>query len=119
MAKWKLYHNPKCSKSRQALEVLKESKADFEVVEYLKNPPTKQEIETLIKQLQGPLSSLVRTKEDEFSENPFDTDSEKEVIKNLLKTPKLLERPILQGNGVAVIGRPTENIENLIKAKNK
>lgn len=115
MSSWKFYHNPQCSKSREALAMLQDRAIDIEVVEYLKTPLSVEELKQLISQLADPVSSLVRVKEVEFTEAPFDVNSAEEVAKHLSKIPRLLERPILQGHGRAAIGRPLEKIEALLK----
>lgn len=119
MEKWILYHNPKCSKSSEALALLQSQSTAFEVVEYLKNPPSEKDLRAIVAKLQGPLSALVRTKEEEFQSAPFDVQSEEVVIQKILQQPKLLERPLLLTPSAAVIGRPLENIEAEIKRAGK
>lgn len=116
MIQWKFYHNPKCSKSREALELLKEQGANFQIIEYLKTPLTSKELTQLIAELDAPVASLVRTKEKDFTEAAFDVNSQSVVIQQLTQKPHLMERPILQGNGRATIGRPLENFEVLLKS---
>lgn len=113
MAHWKIYHNPKCSKSREALALLQERGIQPEVVEYIKTPPTEKELRELITKLGGLTPALVRTKEELYQELGFDVNSVDTVIENLVKHPKLLERPIVVKDKTAVIGRPVENIEKL------
>lgn len=108
-----IYHNPKCSKSRQALEILKENEVSFNIVEYLKVGLQEDEILNLIKMLGDNASGIVRKKENEFKEDPFDVENFREVSKRLCKTPKLLERPIVVVGAKAVIGRPPEDILSL------
>ena len=86
----------------------------MEVVEYLKTPPSRQELETLVAQIDS-LPALVRSKDEKFMQEPFDVNSPEAMITHLLKYPSLMERPILQGNGKAVIGRPFEKILQLLK----
>jgi len=116
MSQWKFYHNPQCSKSREALSLLEAQGADIQVIEYLKTPQTFEELIQLIGQLDTPASSLVRVKEDDFVKTPFDVNSAEEVARQLSIKPRLMERPILQGKGRAVIGRPLEKIEALLKS---
>lgn len=116
MALWNFYHNPQCSKSREALEILKAQGADFKTIEYLKSPLTTTELSQLLEQLESPISSLVRVKEKGYLEAPFDVNSPEEVVRQLSKKPRLMERPILQGKGRAVIGRPLEKLEALLKS---
>lgn len=115
MAKIQIYHNPRCSKSRQALALLEEKGVDFEVVEYLKKGLDKEEVKSLWSALGSEVSDLIRTKEAEFKENPFDTSKEAEVVKALVKTPKLLERPLIVKGKKATIARPPEKVQDFIK----
>lgn len=114
MSQWKFYYNPQCSKCREALALLETHSVDFQPIEYLKTPLTAEELNELIGQLSDPVSTLVRVKESEFVEAPFDVNSVEEVALQLSVKPRLMERPILQGNGKAVIGRPVEKIEALL-----
>lgn len=113
MNQWKIYHNPKCSKSREALSILQEQGVSPEIIEYLKQPPTAAELRALILKLGTPISAIVRTKEELYKELNFDVNSLEAVVENLTKHPKLIERPIVVKNEKAVIGRPVENIEKL------
>lgn len=113
MSKWTLYHNPKCSKSREALALLQARGVDLQVIEYLKTPPSEKELKALVAMLKESVSELVRTKEVEFQESPFDINSEDEVIRHLARTPKLMERPLVVNDHVAVIARPVAKIESL------
>lgn len=115
MSTWKFYHNPQCSKSREALNLLETQAADFQIVDYLKTPLSVAELRELMAQLNVPISSLVRVKESDFTDAPFDVNSAEEIALQLSKKPRLMERPILQGKGQAVIGRPLEKIEELLK----
>lgn len=113
MTKWILYHNPKCSKSREALSLLQSRKLELQIIEYLKDSPTEEQILELIKILDGPISALVRVKEEEYQNLKFDTDSPSEIAKYLAKYPKLMERPIVIKGNRAIIARPIENLEKL------
>jgi arsenate reductase len=117
MSEWKIYHNPQCSKSREALALLKERGIEPEVVEYLKTPLTSNELRDLISKLGVPCSALVRTKEELYQELGFDVNSVDVVIENLVKYPRLLERPIVEHRHMAVLGRPIEHIETLLESK--
>jgi arsenate reductase len=114
MSTWKLYHNPHCSKSREALSLLETQAANFQIIDYLKTPPSLEELKEMIGQLDAPVSTLVRVKENDFNNAPFDVNSADEVAQQLSKKPHLMERPVLQGKGRAVIGRPLENIAALL-----
>ncbi len=114
MAKIKIYHNPRCSKSREALEILNSNGHEVEVIEYLKEGLKKSEIEELLGMLGSEVSDLIRVKEDEYKQNPFDITKKGELIKALVSTPKLLERPIVIKGKKAIIARPPEKIHELI-----
>lgn len=114
MSTWKILHNPKCSKSRQALKLLNDKGIKPEIIEYLKNPLTEKDLQNLLDQLLAKPAEVVRTKEEVYQELQFNINSKEEIIKYLAKYPILLERPIVIKNNVAVIGRPTENINQLL-----
>lgn len=111
---WKIYHNPKCSKSRQTLQLLRDNNIEPEVIEYLKQPPTGSELLEIIDGLGRP-ELLVRTKEDEFRSEPFDTSDTAKVVNALVKVPKLMERPVVVHGSQVVLGRPPENILELLQ----
>ena len=109
-----LYHNPRCSKSRQALQLLKEANEEVTIVEYLKDIPTKKELKNILKMLNISAMELVRTGEAAWKENYKGKDlSEDELIEAMINNPKLIERPIAIKNGEAVIGRPPEKVLQL------
>ena len=111
----KIYHNPQCSKSRQGLEFLKNSGEDFEITEYLKNPPSEEELREIVSLLNVPAEDLVRKNEAVWKEKyKGKSFSEEEIIQILAKNPRLIERPIVIGNGRAAVGRPVENIGGLL-----
>lgn len=110
-----LYHNPRCSKSRQAKQLLEEKGVTFEVREYLKSPLNSGEIKTLLSQLGIPAHSLLRTKEAEYKEHNLTKDSsDAEIIAAIAQSPKLLERPVLVTEKGARIGRPTEALLEIL-----
>lgn len=110
-----VYHNKNCSKSCAALDFLKEKGVTPTVVEYLKHPPTRPELETLIKKLGIAPHQLVRKGEKIYKELYKDKQlSEEEWIDALLLHPVLIERPILIKGDHAVIARPTEKIDELL-----
>ena len=112
--KMKIYHNPMCSKSRQALAIVKKNTSRFEIVEYLKNPLTFEEIKVLLPKLNIKAHQLVRTQEAIWKENYKGKRlTNNEIINIMARNPKLIERPIAEHNNKAVIGRPPENILNL------
>jgi arsenate reductase (glutaredoxin) len=114
MAEYIVYHNPRCSKSRMALNYLEEKGAEFDVVEYLKEIPQKSELIDVLKKLNIPAEKLLRKNEAIFKENFKGKQlSEEEWIDAMLKFPKLIERPIVIKGNKAVIARPTEGIDTL------
>lgn len=113
MSSWKIYHNPECSKSREALALLYSREIQPVVIEYLKNPPTVHELRELIAKLDAPISTLVRTKEELYQQLNFDVNSIDVVAEMLAQHPKLLERPLVVHGDKAAIGRPIENIKRL------
>ncbi len=111
----KIYHNPRCSKSRQGLAILKDSKVPFDTVEYLKNSISKEELTTIIKLLGIKPIDLVRKNEAIWKENYKGKElSDDDIIEAMVSNPKLIERPIVVHNGKAVIGRPPEIIKTLL-----
>lgn len=116
MAEITLYHNPVCSKSRGALEIAQNRKVDFELVEYLKTPPTRAQLENIVAKLDGPVGELVR-KDKNFAAlglNAADYTTPKTVIDLLLEHPELMERPIVLTESRAIIARPSERIHEII-----
>ena len=111
----KIYHNPRCRKSREGLELLKDSGQDFEIVEYLKNPLSTAEIKSLLEKLNLEAEGLVRKGEAIWKENFKGKDlSDQEIIEAMATHPKLIERPIVEKGNKAVLGRPPENIKALL-----
>ena len=111
-----IYHNPRCSKSRQTLDLLHEHSVEAEVIEYLKTPPGKQELEQLLALLKLEPRQLMRTKESEYTELGLDDESlsRDALIEAMVTHPKLIERPIVVHNGKAVIGRPPEKVLDIL-----
>lgn len=110
-----IYHNARCSKSREGLEILKDSGKDFQIREYLKEPLSEEELAALLQKLNMRPIQLVRKNEKTWKENYKDRDlSDKELIRIMVENPKLIERPIVETNTKAVVGRPASNITNLI-----
>lgn len=113
----KIYHNPRCSKSRETLNLLKSNGIDPEVVLYLETPPDAQTIRQLLKMLNmGSARDLMRQKEDLYkSLNLNDTSlTEVRLIQAMVDNPKLIERPIVVANGKARIGRPPEDVLGIV-----
>lgn len=117
MAKLTLYHNPRCSKSREALALLRGKKADVEVIEYLDTPLAKAKIAELLKQLGGDPMQLLRTKDKKFEAAGLDPKKQltpEQVADVLAKHGELMERPVLTKGSRAVIGRPPERVLELL-----
>ncbi|MEA1953210.1 MAG: arsenate reductase (glutaredoxin) [Campylobacterota bacterium] len=115
MNKVTLWHNPRCSKSRNVVTLLEEQGVEAEVIKYLDTPPTKEELKILLSQLGLGARELMRTKEDIYKElNLKAVEDEERLIEAMVTNPKLIERPIVIKNGKAVIGRPIENIVELL-----
>tara|TARA_R110000751_G_scaffold38042_2_gene91618 strand:+ start:3377 stop:3721 length:345 start_codon:yes stop_codon:yes gene_type:complete len=112
----KIYHNPRCSKSRQGLALLEESGKEFDVVKYLDNTPSYLELAALIGKLGIKPIELVRKGETIWKEKYKNENfSDKELIELMVQNPKLIERPIVVLDNEAVIGRPPENIKKLLR----
>lgn len=110
-----IYHNPRCSKSRQGVEVLENSGKEFEIIKYLDAIPSEKELTEIIKLLNISPIDLVRKNEKIWKENYKGKElSDKEIILAMIQNPKLIERPIIINNNKAVIGRPSENILTII-----
>lgn len=111
----KLYHNPRCSKSRQGLAILQNANQKFEIVEYLKNPLSQEEIKSILEKLKIEPIDLVRKNEAIWKEK-FKSQklSNEQIIKALTEYPKLIERPIFINGNLAVIGRPPEKIISIL-----
>ena len=110
-----IYHNPRCSKSRQALGILRENAEEPDVVEYLKEPLGQSELGALLQRLKVPAHNLLRTKEDEYTELGLSPDtSEEDILTAISHHPILLERPNVVKGRRAVIARPPELVEELL-----
>lgn len=106
-----IYHNPRCSKSRQTLELIQQnSTKKVTVVEYQKQPLTRAEIEQLLSLLSCKPTDMMRIKEPEFKEQNLASASDDQLIDAMVSTPKLIERPIVSDGNQAIIGRPPENV---------
>lgn len=110
------YHNPRCSKSRAGLELLNEKKVSFTIKEYLKEELSFDEIETLCQNLRLNPYEVVRKKEEPFKRLSLENeiDNHKRIIEAIIAEPILLERPIFSTNKGAVMGRPTEKLEEFL-----
>ena len=112
----KIFHNPRCSKSRQTLQLLEDRGVKPEIIRYLENPPTKTELQQILAALDMSPRDLMRKKEAEYKENNLADSklSEDQLITAMIEHPRLIERPIvINGNQVA-IGRPPENVLTIL-----
>ena len=115
MKKVTIYHNPRCTKSRETLALLKERGIEPHVIEYLKDPPTKDAIKSLIKLLGSDAAQIVRTKETAYKDSGLTAKSSPDqMAAAIAEEPVLLERPIVVSGNKAVIGRPPENVLNIL-----
>ncbi len=111
----KIYHNPRCSKSRQTLQLIKDSGKYVEVVEYLNSPPTSDELKSIIDKLGISPEQLLRKNEAVFKEKfKGKSYSNEEWIQIMIDNPKLIERPIVVDGEKAILGRPPENVRRLL-----
>ncbi len=111
-----IYHNPKCSKSRQTLELLQEKGKKFTIIEYLKTPPTAKKLKEILSLLKISPRDLMRKKEKEYKELGLknSTLSDEDLIHLMVKHPILIERPIVLANGKAALGRPPEQVLEIL-----
>jgi arsenate reductase len=110
-----IYHNNRCSKSRDSLAILNEQNIDFKVIEYLQNPPTAKQIKTLLKKLKLKPYELIRKSEELFKTEYKDKNfSDEEWIEVMVNNPVLIERPIIVNGNKAVIGRPPEKVLEIL-----
>ena len=117
MSNVKIYHNPRCSKSRQALQIIKDHGIAPKVIEYLKEPLEKSELENIAKTLGMRPKEFVRKNEAEFKDNKLVGKMEKDgdLFEAMVKFPKIIERPIITSDLGAVIGRPPENVLKVLE----
>ena len=110
-----IYHNPRCSKSRQTLAIMNENNVDVEIIKYLADPPTAKELEEISGKLAIAPMDFIRKKESEFTELGLNhyNGSDSELCEIMSKNPKLIERPIVVRGDNAIIGRPPENVMEL------
>jgi len=116
MTKTTIYHNPRCSKSRQTLELLNEHGLDADVVEYLKAPPDAAELGRILDLLGLEPRQLMRTNEAEYAELKLDDASlsREQLITAMAGHPKLIQRPIVLNDGKAALGRPPESVLEIL-----
>jgi arsenate reductase len=113
--KARIYHNPRCSKSRATLALLTERGVELDVVDYLATPPTSTELRALARELEAPALALVRTNEPGFRAHAGRSLGDDEIFELLAAEPRLLQRPIVEAGAKARIGRPPENVLDLFE----
>ena len=110
-----IYHNPRCSKSREALDILQANKTDFKVIKYMDEPLSVQKLKELLSLLKIKPIELIRTNESIWKDNYKNSDlSDDDLIAAMAKHPKLMERPIIINGNKAVIGRPPQKIHDIL-----
>ena len=112
----KIYHNTRCSKSRATLAILEQNNVEFEIVNYLENPPSESELRLVLQDLGIGARDLMRKGESVYKDLQLSNKSltEDELIKAMLNHPILIERPIVRTNKGVVIGRPPENVQIIL-----
>jgi len=109
-----IYHNPRCSKSRQTLQLIEQANKDVTIVEYLKKPLNIVQIEELIGLLNISPIEMMRTKEEDFKALSLKHANDEQLVQAMAAHPKLIERPIVTSENSAIIGRPPENVLALL-----
>ena len=111
-----IFHNPRCSKSRKALEIIEINDVEVQVILYLQDPPSVSELNSLLEKLGMKASELVRKRESIIKELDIDLSSisNDDLISIMAEHPILIERPIVFNESLAIIGRPPENVEKLL-----
>ena len=112
----KIYHNPRCSKSRQTLQLLKDNNIEPQIVKYLDTPPSREELEAILEMLGMEPRDLMRKKEKEYKALGLDDPnlSREQLIDAMVAHPRLIERPIVVKDGKAAIGRPPEQVLEIL-----
>ena len=115
MAEYRIFHNPRCSKSRQALEILESNNKDYEIFLYLQETLNKKSIKSVLDILGLNPKDILRSGEVEYKENKLSQydDEDEKLIDFMIKYPKIIERPIVIKGNKGVIGRPPENVIKL------
>ena len=113
--KAKIYHNPRCSKSRATLALLRDRGVELEIIDYIATPPSKATLRELMRKLGGPALAIVRTQDQEFRPHAQRALADEEVVDLLVAEPRLLQRPIVELGEAARIGRPPERVLELFE----
>lgn len=116
MKKITILHNPKCTKSRCALDWLSQNNYEIDIIEYMKIPLSAEELKTILRQLKLKPKDVLRSKEKDFIEHVRDNyNNDEELIHLMARFPKLIERPIVLWEGGGVLARPLENLVNKLQ----
>ena len=112
----KIYHNPRCSKSRQTLQLLQEKGITPEIIDYLKTPPSADELDAILQKLGLEPRALMRKNEAAYKETGMDNEAldRQALINGMVNNPILIERPIVVANDKAAIGRPPEAVLSIL-----
>lgn len=112
-----IYHNPRCSKSRKTLQLLRDNSIKPKIIEYLKTPLKKNELKKISELLGLRPKEFIRKNENDFKENNYGeiVDDDEKIIAAMVSHPKIIERPIVVADTIAVIGRPPENVLKVLK----
>ncbi|MGM0570761.1 arsenate reductase (glutaredoxin) [Marinobacter sp.] len=112
----RIYHNPRCSKSRQTLALLEEKGIEPQIIKYLETPPTADELAELVTTMGCSVRDIIRVKESEYKELGLDNPEldDRALLQALSDHPKLIERPVVTHNGKAAMGRPPENVLDIL-----
>ena len=116
MSTYKIFHNPRCSKSRQTLRILQDNNCEIEIINYLQVDLEASLIKNILKKLSLKPRDILRTSEQDYKDNNLEEDnlSDDDLIDYMIKHPKLIERPIVIRGHKAVLGRPPENVLELL-----
>ena len=110
-----IYHNPRCSKSRQTLALLEEQGIEPDIIEYLTSPPSEAELDGILTKLGMEPEALMRKGEDEYKQHFKGRDlSRAEMISLMVQFPKVIERPIVVNDGKAAVGRPPDSVLEIL-----
>jgi arsenate reductase (glutaredoxin) len=111
-----IYHNPRCSKSRQTLQLLRDRGLEPQIIDYLETPPAPAELERLVGLLGVEPRAIMRRKESEYADNRLDDPAltPRQLLEAIAAHPRLLERPIVVNGNRAAIGRPPENVLEIL-----
>ena len=111
----KIYHNPRCKKSRAGLQYLKDKNVEFEVVEYLKDPLSRDELKDILVKMNKKPADIIRTQEEIYRKNFRGREfTDDEWVAILLEHPRMIQRPLVVKAYKALLGDPAENIENIL-----